>query len=197
MSWPDPAPLEPEPPISGNGPLARHDQFHPTALSPAGMAFLHQSLARQARRRRAYRGGLLRVCIEGAERWTVDARMGPSAPFHMPLGASTLEVLGDDADGALLLAVFPLPEPDGATGAGTQHLSVTLEGGQTVALDIALAKGREGEAPASVIRLAYADPSGGETAGTLASAVKALLPTPRPGAIYDGGAGQTHHPPVP
>jgi hypothetical protein len=49
MSLPDPEPLEPEPPVSGNGPPARHDRFHPTSLSPAGMAFLYQPLARLAR----------------------------------------------------------------------------------------------------------------------------------------------------
>jgi hypothetical protein len=46
----------------------------------------------------------------------------------MPLGASTLEVLGDDAEGALVLAVFPLPESDVVAGEGVQHMSVTLEG---------------------------------------------------------------------
>jgi hypothetical protein len=63
-----------------------------------------------------------------------------------------------------------------------------------VVLDIALAEGDEGEARASVIRLAYAKPSVGETAGAEPPAVKALPPTPRPGAIHDGGAGQTHFP---
>jgi hypothetical protein len=46
MALPDPAPLEPEPSICGNGQPAPHDRFHPPSLSPAGLAFLHQALTR-------------------------------------------------------------------------------------------------------------------------------------------------------
>jgi hypothetical protein len=197
MPLPHPGPLEPEPPVSGNGQPARHDRFHPTPFSPAGRAFLHESLARQARRRLAYPGGPLRVCVDGAERWQVDPRVGVCGPFRVPLSASFLDICGGDSEGALLLAVFPLPEPDRVAGEGAEHLSVTLEGGQTVALDIALAEGTGGEAQAYVIQLAYTEPAAMETVGAEPSPVRALLPTPSPGAIHDGGAGETHRPPVP
>jgi hypothetical protein len=68
-----------------------------------------------------------------------------------------LEVFGEDAEGALLLAVCPLPDPEVVADEGVQGLAVTLEGGQTVALTIALGDGNGGEAPAYVIQLAYHD----------------------------------------
>jgi hypothetical protein len=64
--------------------------------------------------------------------------------------------------------------------------TATLEGGQTVALDIALTDGSDGEAHAYVIQLAYAEPP----------AVKAFLPKPRPGAMHDGDSGEAHRPPA-
>jgi hypothetical protein len=109
------------------------------------MAFLQRSLARHQRRRQVYRTGPLRVYLDGAEHWQVDPKVGVCEPFYVPLSASYLEIFGDDAEGALLLAVFPLPEPDVVEEHGAQHLSVTLEGGHTVALAIALGDGTGGE----------------------------------------------------
>jgi hypothetical protein len=77
---------------------------------------------------------------------------------------------GEDAEGALLLAVCPLPDPDVVEAAGVAHVSVTLEGGQTVALTLALGEGSNGEAPTYVLQLTYADPA----------PVVLLLPGPPP-----------------
>jgi hypothetical protein len=115
-------------------------------------------------------------------------------PSRIPLTASSLGIVGDDAEGVLLLAVFPLPEPDAVQADGVQHLSVTLEGGQTVALAMALAEGTGREAQAYVIQLAYAEPPAVDMSGAEPSVVKALLPKLRPGAIHDGDAGETHLP---
>jgi hypothetical protein len=69
------------------------------------------------------------------------------------------------AAGVLLLAVFPLPEPEVVADEGVQDLSVTLEGGQTVALTIALSEGGGGEERAYVIQLAYVEHATVETPG--------------------------------
>jgi hypothetical protein len=53
--------------------------------------------------------------------------------------------LRDDAEGTLLLAVVPLPALEEVEDDGAQHLSVTLEGGQTVALAMMLGKRTGGE----------------------------------------------------
>jgi hypothetical protein len=81
-----------------------------------------------------------------------------------------MEIVGDDAAGALLLAVVPLPTLEALEAEGAQHLSVTLEGGQTVALTIALGEGSAGEVPMYVIQLAC----------TAAAPVPAILVRSRP-----------------
>jgi hypothetical protein len=126
-------------------------------LRRADLTLLQQSLARQQRRRRAYRPGPLRVYADGHEWWQGDPRAGACAPFRVPLTVAVLEVCGEDAEGALLLAVCPLPDPEVVADEGVQRLSVTLDGGQTVALTIALDDRNGGEAPAYVIQLAYHD----------------------------------------
>jgi hypothetical protein len=85
------------------------------------------------------------------------ARQRARAGARVPLTVAVLGVCGADAEGALLLAVCPLPDPEVVAEEGVQRLSITLEGGQTVALTIALSNGHKGEAPAYVIQLAYQD----------------------------------------
>ena len=177
----DSVPSEPEPPVSGAGQPAPRDRFHSIPLSPTGLAFLHQSLARQQHRRQAYQAGPLRVSWDGA----APAQVHPSEPFRVPLSASYLEIFGDDADGALLLAVFPLPEPEVLEDEGAQHLSVKLEGGQTVVLEMTLGEGSGGEVRAYVIQLAYAKSTAGGTPWPEPSAVATLLTGPHdPGEAW-------------
>lgn len=78
----------------------------------------------------------------------------------MPLSTSYLEVFGDDCEGALLLGVFHLPEPAVMEDNQPQRLSVTLEGGQTVAMEIALGDGPSREMSEYVIRIVYTDAAG-------------------------------------
>jgi hypothetical protein len=120
------------------------------------MAGLQQSLARQQCRRRGYRAGPPRVSWDGGKQQQIDPMGGVDEPCRVPLSASYLEIAGDDTEGTLLLAVVPLPDPAEVEAEGTQHLSVTLEGGQTVALTMALDRGSDGQMPAYVIQLTYA-----------------------------------------
>jgi hypothetical protein len=85
---------------------------------------------------------------------------GVCQSFRVPLSTSYLEVFGDYSERALLLGVFLLPEP--AVGEDDQalHLAVTLEGGQTVALAIALGEGACSGGSEYVIRISYAEAAG-------------------------------------
>jgi hypothetical protein len=152
----NPVPQLSEPPIGGN-----------TLRAP--LAVLRQALARQERRRRRYHGGALRVGWEDdtGERCNAEGRVGE--PFRVPLRASYLDIMGEDAEGTLLLAMVPLPAPALVAATRTQHLAVTLEGGQTVTIDVALGQRAKGIERAYVIQLAYR-----------ASAVLALLPAGPP-----------------
>jgi hypothetical protein len=149
------------------------------------MAFLKRSLARNQQRRGAYRGRQLRVCIDGHERWQFDSRIGVYGPFSIPLSATYLEVFGDDDDGALLLAVLPLPESAVVESDGAQHLFVTLEGGQTLAFEVALGHGSDPTVGELRIQIAYFDSptAHARDAEPHATEARPLLPrpeTPRP-----------------
>jgi hypothetical protein len=82
-------------------------------------------------------------------------------PFRVRLSASYLEIFGRDADGALLLAVFPLPAPEEVEDDGAQHMSVTLEGGQTVTLEMARGDGTGSEGREYVIQMTYTESASG------------------------------------
>src|SRR2546422_573317 len=67
-------------------------------------------------------------------------------PFHVRLRTVSLDIVGEDAEGTLLLAVVPLPAPAAVEAEGTIQRSVTLDGGQRLTLDITLGAGTRGEA---------------------------------------------------
>jgi hypothetical protein len=130
--------------------------------SPGDVDFLRLALVSQQHRRAAYRAGRLQVWWNGRARRRVDPH---GDPFHVPLSVSSLNIVGEDADGTLLLAVVPLPSTEGVAPDGAQRLTVTLEGGQTVALTIARGRTASGRRRAYVIQLTYTDPPAAETLG--------------------------------
>jgi hypothetical protein len=87
----------------------------------------------------------------------MDPTVGVGEPFRVPLRASCLDIVGDDAEGALLLAVVPLPDPEELEVDGVEHLAVTLEGGQTVTVAIALGHRSGDKARAYVIQITSAE----------------------------------------
>lgn len=114
------------------------------------------------------------VCIDGEERWQCDPRLGLHEPFRVPLSASYIEIFGDDDDGELLLAVFPLPEPESGEDGRVQHMFVTLEGGQTVAIEMALGDRTYGEVCEYYIQIAYSEFVEVGTRGTANPAVEEI-----------------------
>jgi hypothetical protein len=180
MPLDNPVHKESGPPVGGESPAALGDRFSPALLSRMAMAFLQRSLACNQHRRRVYRAGQLRVCVDGEERWQFDPEVGVSGPFRVPLRASYVEIFGADADGELLLAVFPLPAPAAVEDAQAQHLGVTLEGGQTVAIEIALGDGIGGEGRDYVIQMSYVEPAAVNARSAEHPAVAAIPAGPRP-----------------
>ena len=83
-------------------------------------------------RRKIHCADDLHVCVDGDERVTFDPKAGNHKPCRVPLGVSYIEVFGHDDDGALLPAVFPLPESDMIEDHHAPHMAMTLEGGRTV-----------------------------------------------------------------
>jgi hypothetical protein len=97
------------------------------------------------------------VRIDGEERVQYDPGVGIYEPFRVPLSASYLEIFGDDEDGDLLLAVFPLPEPEAVEDDRAQQMFVTFERGQTLSIEVALGDGTGGEECEYVIHLSYSE----------------------------------------
>jgi hypothetical protein len=156
-------------------------RFTPAPLSRTAIAYLKQSFERNQRRRSVYRARHLHVYIDGEARAPLDLAQGIYEPFRVPLSASYIEIIGDDDQGALLLAVFPLPEPTSVEDDQPQHLAVTLEGGQTVAIEMALSDGTRRDRAGYVIRLSYAEPTKVDTLSAESCAVEArpALPPPK------------------
>jgi hypothetical protein len=127
-------------------------------------AYLKPSLAHNQRRRETSRAGHLRVCVDGEERWRCHPGVGVHGPFTVPLSTSSLEIFGDD-DGALLLEVFPLPRPESVEGEREPHISVTVGGGQMVAINMSLGDDTGGEGREYVIYLTYGESPAADTQG--------------------------------
>jgi hypothetical protein len=157
MQMNDPVHQESVPTNGGDSPPAPGDFTPPEDFHRATMALLKRSLERNRRRRNMFRTSYLRVCFDGEERWQCAPGASVYGSFSVPLSATCLEIMGEDLDGPLLLAVFPLPEPEWVEDDGPQHLVTTLEGGQTVTIEVTLGDGTHGEAHAYVIHIAYAE----------------------------------------
>jgi hypothetical protein len=98
------------------------------------------------------------VCVDGKEYWRGESGVGDCRPLSVPISASYVEIFADDDDGALLLAVFPLPEPAWMADDRTQPLRVMLEGGQTITTDILLDYEESGRLNDYVIQISYSVP---------------------------------------
>lgn len=149
---------------TGGGALtpAAGNRFTPSPLSYTSITFLKRSLERNQLRRSAYRAGHLRVYIDGAAHVPLGIEGGVCQSFRVPLSASYVEIFGDDSEGDLLLGVFLLPEPALVEHDQPQHLSVTLEGGQTVAMEIRVGDGPCRGVSEYVIQISYAEAPGRE-----------------------------------
>jgi hypothetical protein len=78
------------------------------------------------------------------------------------------------------MAVFPLPEPASVEDARAQHLCVTLEGGQTVAMEIALGDATDEEVRDYVIQMFYVEPVAVNAQSAEHPVVTAIPAGPRP-----------------
>jgi hypothetical protein len=144
---------------TGGGALtpAAGNRFTPSPLNYTSIAFLKQSLERNQLRRSVYRAGPLRVYIDGEAHVPLALERGVCQSFRVPLSASCVEIFGDDSEGDLLLGVFLLPESALVEDDRPQHLWVALEGGQTVAMRIALGDGLSRGVSEYLIQISYTE----------------------------------------
>lgn len=108
------------------------DRFNPPAVLPENESRLERSLADRARRRKAYRVGLLTVYVDGVESASFDPRH-EAVSFNVLNTTNLIEVRGEDTEGELTLATLIVPalelQPEGALVD-----TMILEGGQKLTL---------------------------------------------------------------
>jgi hypothetical protein len=143
--------------LRASGSLPPGSPFRPEPLSARERAHIAYALTRNRDRRRSFRAGSLVVYVDGHEK----VRLGPSPSswpaFAVPADASYIEVVGQDAEGPLLLAVFPVPAlPSGEAGA-EHHVVVQAEGGQTIEMVVRPGQGDPGEVSVYRIQITYED----------------------------------------
>ncbi|HEY5869423.1 MAG TPA: hypothetical protein VI542_28325 [Candidatus Tectomicrobia bacterium] len=120
---------------SGTSPHAA-ERFQPPALSEDDLARLEYILSHRRELRQRMRPMRLSVYVDGREVLHLPSQEMVDRVLTVPAYSSYLQVYGHDAEGPLLLAVFPLPEEDQALVGGKQSLVVTPAVGQTITLTI-------------------------------------------------------------
>lgn len=152
-----------------DGPPDPDERFNPSPLTPAEASSIRHKLNRNQRRRKLYRPGNLRVYVDGEATATLT-RERASASLAIPDTASCVEVFGEDDDGELLLAVFPLGllESDGATL--SRELYVTHGGGSAFEISLSPAPVQSRNSSESVLRLEYRETGEDAGAGAVADA---------------------------
>lgn len=103
------------------------DRFNPPAM-PEDEARLERSLADRARRRKAYRVGLLSVYVDDVESLSFDP-LHEAVRFNVPSTTNVIEVRAEDPEGELTLATLVVPVHD-IPSQGSLIDTLTLEGGQ-------------------------------------------------------------------
>jgi len=138
-----------EPASSGGTPLPIAARLQPPPLTPEQIDSVRADARHQRHRRRHYRRGLLHIYVDGTHR--PDAR--PGQPFMVSSHASSVAVFGRDAEGDLLLAVFPLPDLETLQDAPVPQLSVKYRWGHVLQLGIQPVRKAPGAIPEGRLQL--------------------------------------------
>jgi len=132
-----PMPQEPGAPVGGDALPLPGDPVCAAPLSCAVLTLLPACPVAASGPPPCVRGrSTLRMCWDGKARVSWDPRRGLYKPLGVPRRASSLGIVGDDAEGARLLAVVPLPTPDERTAHRASDPAMTLEGGHMAAINI-------------------------------------------------------------
>ena len=107
------------------------DRFNPELLNDTEVNLILDASSRAQDRRRQFCTSVLQIYADGEKTARVDPLENPCASLHVSALSSHLEVYGQDDEGFLLLAVFPLNSlRDG------NNLRMRLESGQRLRLSV-------------------------------------------------------------
>jgi hypothetical protein len=113
---------------SGRG--DRSDSGIPPTLGEERVAEIRQLLADQGRRRKTANDRRLRVLVDGVERARLDATADSTVRFAVSDEDELIEVIAEDDEARLLLAVLVLTHAEAATKA--QRSTIVVEGQQEI-----------------------------------------------------------------
>jgi hypothetical protein len=132
-------------PTFTDAPTDPTDRLDPHPLCEVELSRVRLKLYKELFRRKSARPGRLRLCVDGEEyvEWQLDA-LSPGQSCAIPATATYIEIFGDDEQGDILLAVFPISGSD-ATEHEASHWSVTTECGLKIELMVSAVDGRESE----------------------------------------------------
>jgi hypothetical protein len=132
-------------PIFTDAPTDPTDRLYPHPLSDVELSRIRLKLYKELFRRKSARPSRLRLCVDGEEylEWQLDA-LSPGKSCTIPSTATYIEIFGDDSQGDVLLAIFPLSGSD-ITEDEASHWSVTTECGLKIELMISAVDGGESE----------------------------------------------------
>jgi hypothetical protein len=139
---------------SGDGPRAGRD--HLPELAEDDLLAIAGSLAEQSARRRTANTALLRVLVDGSECARFDIRRDGNVRFPVNDGAELIEVLTDDANGDLRLAVQLLAPGETNDDKRVLRRSIILEGGQEISFAVTPSNDSAGDA---IVDVAYRETS--------------------------------------
>jgi cell division protein FtsZ len=110
------------------------NRFNPDLLRPQEVSKLVDTQARYESRRSLYEFGYLRLIVDGEEAAIFSPKDTTCEPFSVSTTTSFIEVQGEDHDGELLLAVFPLTHLDPCQRLDNYRASMPCGQGQFITL---------------------------------------------------------------
>lgn len=131
MKLDDPADKLLLPAFEGDAPN-ENDRFSPPPLTDSDKYLIRESFKQNLSRKRVFASGRIRVRVDGREHGHFWSDVGESQSFRVPSDASYIEVLGEDAFGDLLLALFPLSSLEDVESGQSVALRLKAEGGQKI-----------------------------------------------------------------
>lgn len=140
--------------VAGGPP--RGDRLHLPKLEPEDYLQLQNHRKAQARRRRAYAAGMLRVYVDEVERATFDPRRISSVQLDVGPEANLIEVRGEDTEGELPLAALMVCCDEIPSG-GSFRDWIVLEGGQKVTIRLTPVRDAGGEVERAQVEVRYAE----------------------------------------
>jgi hypothetical protein len=116
---------------------------HPPPLTPEAMTNIEATLQHEQRRRAQYQPGLLSISVDGEPVGEFDVQRQEALRLRISRTAASVEVYGRDAEGPLLLAVFPV------AGVGV------YEARRTMTVLLSAAREEDGTLSDTIVELTY------------------------------------------